>query len=82
MIDWRGVPSPCNLDTNMDLVLGNLLEDSLEGAYFGTRADELRKRTGCLKDLTPCRTCSDGNNWSRNETFVNPRFAQAALVAE
>lgn len=75
MIDWRGVLSPCNLDTNMDLGIGNILEDSLEGAYYGARARALRERTGCGKDLTPCRTCTDGNNWSKNETFVNPGLA-------
>jgi sulfatase maturation enzyme AslB (radical SAM superfamily) len=80
MVDWRGVLSPCNLDTNMDLAFGNLLEDSLAGAYFGPRADELRQRTGCLKKLTPCRTCVDGNNWSQNETFVNPLFAQVPIA--
>jgi len=77
MIDWRGVLSPCNLDTNMDLAFGDLNVESLEAAYFGPRASDLRRRTGCLRNLTPCRTCSDGNNWSQNETFVNPLFALA-----
>ncbi|MCC7012690.1 MAG: radical SAM protein [Planctomycetes bacterium] len=79
MIDWRGVLSPCNLDTNMDLAFGSLLEDSLTGAYFGARAAALRQRTGCGKDLTPCRTCVDGNNWTRNETFANPLLAAPAI---
>ena len=75
MIDWRGELSPCNLDTNMDLALGNLMEQSVDARYRGPRADELRGRTGCLRDLTPCRTCPDANNWSRDETFANPLYA-------
>lgn len=74
MIDWRGVVSPCNLDTNMDLALGNVLQDSIDALYHGPVANDLRRRTGCLKDLTPCRTCVDGNNWSNNETFANPLY--------
>ncbi|MCC6405544.1 MAG: hypothetical protein IT453_00160, partial [Planctomycetes bacterium] len=70
-----GVASPCNLDTNMDLALGSVLVDSIDALYHGPRAQDLRRRTGCLRDLTPCRTCSDGNNWSFNETFEYPAFA-------
>jgi MoaA/NifB/PqqE/SkfB family radical SAM enzyme len=80
MIDWRGVVSPCNLDTNMDLALGNVLQNSIDALYRGPIANDLRKRTGCLKDLTPCRTCVDGNNWSRNESFANPLYESAAAV--
>lgn len=80
MIDWRGVLSPCNLDTNMDLALGNLMEQSLDALYHGARANELRQRTGCLRDLTPCRTCPDGNNWADNENFANPLHALAGAL--
>jgi radical SAM protein with 4Fe4S-binding SPASM domain len=75
MIDWRGTLSPCNLDTNMDLALGNLMESSIDELYHGARAQDLRRRTGCLRDLTPCRTCVDGNNWTQNETFASPGCA-------
>ncbi|QDU66886.1 radical SAM protein [Engelhardtia mirabilis] len=71
MIDWRGDLSPCNLDTNMDLAIGNVMRDSLHGAYRGAIANHLRSRTGCGKDLTPCRTCVDANNWSENEFYKN-----------
>ncbi len=74
MIDWRGVVSPCNLDTNMDLALGNVMSASIDSIYHGALAQSLRKRTGCLKDLTPCRTCVDGNNWSQSEVFSNPLY--------
>ena len=69
MIDWQGNASPCNLDTNMDLRLGNIMEHSVEELYWGERADGLRLRTGCLKDLSPCRTCSDGNNWESSQVW-------------
>lgn len=70
MIDWRGDLSPCNLDTNMDLAFGNVLRESIHEAYTGAIANHLRARTGCGNDLTPCRTCVDGNDWSKNETFT------------
>ncbi len=67
MVDWQGNLSPCNLDTNMDLKIGNIMDDSIEHAYFGPVADRMRGLTGCGKSITPCSTCKDGNNWSENE---------------
>ena len=69
MIDWQGNVSPCNLDTNMDLTIGNIMQDSIDAIYNGPVALRLRNQTGCLRDITPCRTCKDGNNWSRNEVY-------------
>lgn len=69
VIDWAGNVSPCNLDTNMDLLLGNIMTESIDALYHGERAAALRDRTGCGNDITPCRTCTDANNWSGNETF-------------
>ncbi len=69
VIGHDGTLSPCNLDTNLDLALGNLTETSVHNAYFGPRADALRKQTGCGNPITPCSTCTDGNNWAANETF-------------
>ncbi len=70
VIDWAGNLSPCNLDTNMDLTLGNIMTDSIASLYYGRRADALRGRTGCGNDLTPCRTCTDANQWSENRTVT------------
>jgi len=78
MIDWQGNLSPCNLDTNMDLKLGSVMDGALEQLYYGQRADRLRGLTGCGRALTPCKTCTDGNNWSRNEVHPNPRYAASA----
>ena len=70
VVDWGGVVSPCNLDTNMDLALGNVMEASLEALYYGERAQALRGQTGCGRAIVPCNTCVDGNNWGFNQTFA------------
>jgi len=69
MIDVQGDLTPCNLDVNVQLHLGNIMEDSIMSLYDGPVADWLRTKTGCGNDLSPCRTCVDGNNWSRNRTI-------------
>ena len=70
VIGHDGTLSPCNLDTNLDLALGNLTETSIDHAYHHSpRALELRGQTGCGNPITPCSTCTDGNNWAANETF-------------
>lgn len=82
MVDWQGNLSPCNLDTNMDLKLGNVMDDSIEAIYHGPIATRLRGLTGCGRDITPCSTCADGNNWSANEVHANPRFERPAVAQE
>ena len=82
MIDWRGAVSPCNLDTNMDLALGNVTRESLDALYRGQVAQRLRRETGCLGTPRPCRTCRDGNNWERNEIFGPAAEAAATDVGE
>lgn len=66
MIAVNGDVTPCNLDVNIQLHLGNIMDDSIENLYNGPIAQWLRTRTGCGNDLSPCRTCVDGNNWSKN----------------
>jgi radical SAM protein with 4Fe4S-binding SPASM domain len=66
-IDWQGNVTPCNLDVNMELNIGNIMQNSLEEIYHGSKANKLRKKTGCLNPINPCSTCKDGNNWSQNE---------------
>ena len=78
MIDWRGAISPCNLDTNMDLALGNVMRESLDRVYRGQVAQRLRQETGCLGTPRPCRTCRDGNNWERNELIGPLCVAEAS----
>ena len=62
-LDWQGNVSPCNLDVNMDLHLGNIMENSLYDIYYSDFAGKLQKKTGCGKDITPCKTCTDSNFW-------------------
>ncbi|MEL6349088.1 MAG: radical SAM protein [Myxococcota bacterium] len=71
MVAVNGDVTPCNLDVNIQLHLGNIMDDSIENLYNGPIARWLRLRTGCGNDLTPCRTCVDGNNWSKNRR-INP----------
>lgn len=78
MVDWQGNLSPCNLDTNMDLKIGNVMDDSIEALYRGHVANRLRGLTGCGRAITPCATCTDGNNWSANEQHGNPAHAKGA----
>lgn len=66
MIDVRGDVTPCNLDVNVQLHLGNIMDDSIESLYNGPIARWLQLQTGCGSNLSPCRTCVDGNNWSQN----------------
>jgi len=67
MIGWNGDVSPCNLDINLDLRLGNIMNSTLPKLYSGVVANKLRALTGCGKNLSPCKACRDGNNWSTNE---------------
>ena len=62
-LDWLGNVSPCNLDVNMDLSMGNIMQDSLADIYYSDRAEKLSKRTGCGNDIEPCKTCTDSNFW-------------------
>ncbi len=62
-LDWQGNVSPCNLDINMDLHLGNIMSDSLYNIYYSPNTEQLQEKTGCGKDITPCNTCTDSNFW-------------------
>jgi hypothetical protein len=65
VIGYDGTTSPCNLDINLALRLGNIQYKSMPELY--TAGKYLQRKTGCGKDITPCRTCVDANNWSQNE---------------
>ena len=80
MIDVHGNCTPCNLDVNVQLHLGNIMQDSIENLYHGPIAQWLKTQTGCGKALSPCKTCVDGNNWSENETI--PALPRETVPAE
>lgn len=64
-VDWQGNVSPCNLDTNMDLVIGNIKDGSLMEIWNNPVFDELKKKS-LAKTIFPCNKCIDSNNWSKN----------------
>lgn len=61
--DWQGNVSPYNLGVNMDLSMGNIIQDSLADIYYSDRAAKMSKLTGCGNDIEPCKTCTDSNLW-------------------
>jgi radical SAM protein with 4Fe4S-binding SPASM domain len=67
MIGWNGAVSPCNLDINLELNLGNIKKATISKLYTGVRANRFRKMTGCGNKIKPCDKCIDANNWSKNE---------------
>ncbi|NOQ22410.1 MAG: radical SAM protein [Candidatus Aegiribacteria sp.] len=64
-IDWQGNMSPCNLDVNMALNLGNIRNVSLGGLSKSKKYKEL-KRMSMSKSIQPCKSCFDANNWDSN----------------
>jgi len=64
VIGWDGTVSPCNLDINLQLSMGNIVGDDLYKLYHGS---QLRQQTGCRQPIAPCKSCFDSNNWTQNE---------------
>lgn len=64
-VAWDGRVTPCNLDTNLDLAIGSVLERPLEELFRGPERAAARARARD-RDAPPCSTCRDSNNWSRN----------------
>lgn len=67
-IDWQGNVSPCNLDTNMDLIVGNINNATLPQILKSKKYREVKRRSQERK-MFPCDKCVDSNNWSKNTTF-------------
>ena len=67
-VDWTGRVTPCNLDNNMDLTIGSVLESNLLELYLSEKYKQIEYQSKS-RQITPCRTCIDGNNWSRNLVF-------------
>lgn len=67
-VAWNGDCSPCNLDVNMELSVGNLLElrdvkAVVEGEKWRQVMTGVRQRSGI------CANCFDANNWTENRTY-------------
>lgn len=69
VIDWQGNVSPCNLDTNMDMIIGKFPEQKLTDIWNGEKYKQIRE--GSIKrTIVPCNTCIDGNNRGRDLRLV------------
>ena len=64
-VDWTGQVSPCNLDVNMGLTIGSVQESSLLELYRSRKYQQI-ERLSKAREIVPCKTCIDGNNWSKN----------------
>ena len=69
MIGWDGTVSPCNLDVNLTLNLGNVMNESINELFTSERATFLRHSTGCGNGLEPCKSCIESNNWRGNKYY-------------
>ncbi len=67
-VDWRGVVSPCNLDTNMDLAIGSIRDATMIELHESRERQRLQALSKA-RSISPCRTCVDANNWERNVVF-------------
>lgn len=64
-IDWKGNVTPCNLDVNMGLTIGNIYEENLGEIFEGERWKKMRELSK-RREVSPCSTCHDANNWTNN----------------
>ncbi|RLC92061.1 MAG: hypothetical protein DRI39_08955 [Chloroflexi bacterium] len=67
-VAWNGDCSPCNLDVNMELNVGNLFDvQDMKLIVAGDRWHQVmlavRERSGI------CANCFDANNWTENRTY-------------
>jgi radical SAM protein with 4Fe4S-binding SPASM domain len=62
-IDWRGRVSPCNLDTDLALCIGDATRNTLEEIYHGSARAKARRKFESRR-YAPCRDCIDGNAWA------------------
>ena len=69
-VDWKGNVSPCNLDTNMELVIGTVHASSLLEIANSPEREKIRKLS-LSRSISPCDRCADSNNWSKNITITN-----------
>lgn len=71
-VAWNGDCSPCNLDVNIELKVGNLLEardmkQIVEGDKWGQVMSKIRQKSGI------CSNCFDANNWTENRFYYRRR---------
>jgi len=69
IVAWNGDCSPCNLDVNIELKAGNLLE--VRDAKQITKGEGWRQvMSGIEQRVGICSNCFDANNWTENRTYT------------
>lgn len=69
VIDWQGYVSPCNLDTEMELTIGNIRNSSLEEIFMSEAWQEARRHCNDRRS-PPCNQCIDSNAWESDRNLV------------
>ena len=72
VISWQGECSPCNLDVNMGMSVGNLNQTPdfkaiLEGPRYAQMIQNIRRKQGV------CHHCTDGNNLAFRQILKTTR---------
>ena len=67
-VAWNGDCTPCNLDVNIELKVGNLLavrdmKQIVEGERWREIMSTIRQKSGI------CSNCFDANNWTENKIY-------------
>jgi hypothetical protein len=57
--------TPCNLDTNVDLNIGNVMKNNPKEIYESMEYQRIRKASIARK-ISPCSTCHDANYTHEN----------------
>ena len=68
-IDWEGNVSPCNLDTDMNLIIGNVKDKSIMQMWKTSNYNTIKQKS-IQQKIYPCKTCIDANNYTKNITIT------------
>lgn len=68
VVNWQGKVTPCFLDVNVDLSIGNVNEQPLKDIAYNKKYDEIRDLSKKRK-IDPCKYCTDGNNRGKDFEF-------------
>lgn len=68
IVGANGIVSPCNLDVNLALSVGDITKQSLSAIIASDRYRDV-ERNSRQRTISPCRTCTDGNNRARDRKY-------------
>lgn len=77
-IDWQGNVSPCNLDTDMNLIIGNVKDQTIMQMWNNSNYKEIKQKS-IQRKIYPCKTCIDGNNYTKNINITSKMKLTDAL---